>query len=154
MTKQTKNPVHPGKVLNDLLNAAEWKYKNSPTCVRELDYLDKHEHSINNIIFGHKPITYEIAFHLSKRIKGTDVRFWMDLQKEYDGWEALDKEEFPQSPEAIHEGERYFYLTDDLLIAGQAVLKVAESDYKKGNIIWRREGSKIIFSKVTGEREG
>jgi hypothetical protein len=50
--------------------------------------LDISNAELKDLANGFKDIDHVSAYKLSKAIKGTDVRFWMDLQERYDEYEG------------------------------------------------------------------
>jgi len=87
--KEPKKPLHPGKVAEGLLieeefgsyeNPGELHIKNAASELR-IDPV-----FLKRLVDGLEPIGYTMAYRLAKVIKGTDVRFWMDLQERYDSF--------------------------------------------------------------------
>ncbi len=84
--KDTK-PPHPGKVAHELLAEICRDYYGA-SLHRNVKVISKHlqfeEHLLDDFFNGGASVGYVLAYKLSKLIKETDIRFWMDLQEKYD----------------------------------------------------------------------
>ncbi len=78
-TKQPKRlpPIHPGEVLQDLLNAAGLTANALATALRVP------ANRIGGIIKGQRGITADTALRLA-RYFGTSAQMWVNLQAKYD----------------------------------------------------------------------
>lgn len=78
-TKQPKRlpPIHPGKVLQDLLNEAGLTANALATALRVP------ANRIGGIIKGQRGITADTALRLA-RYFGTSAQMWINLQAKYD----------------------------------------------------------------------
>jgi plasmid maintenance system antidote protein VapI len=78
-TKKKNAPVHPGIVARLLLD------EHASSNFSSITYRTDSERNEYEILFkGERGIAYTMAYKLSKVLENTDVRFWMDLQKDYD----------------------------------------------------------------------
>lgn len=100
--KELKAPLHPGKIANELLIAAG--YGTFRRGIAEVPGFDKVvelglvSEKLNmtggfllNFLNGLEDIDYNLAFKISYIIKGTDVKFWIKLQENYDEYMRANK---------------------------------------------------------------
>ena len=78
MTKQPKNPFHPGEVL--LEEFLEPKGMTQAEFARQLGWTKAR---LNELIRGKRGITAESALDLAEAL-GTSPKLWMNLQATYD----------------------------------------------------------------------
>ena len=92
MTKQPKNPFHPGEMLLEEflipmgMSQAEFARKLGWTKAR-----------LNELVRGKRGITAESALDLAEAL-GTSAKLWMNLQTTYDLDRALAAETWPENP--------------------------------------------------------
>lgn len=97
------NPPHPGLLIKEYIdgfesNVSEFAKKLGVTRV-----------TLSRIVNGKSGITPEMALRLSKLLTNTTASFWLNMQSDYDLWQAeqhlqLDIQPFtlPQYQEDIH----------------------------------------------------
>lgn len=108
-----KEPMHPGKILKNIM--MENGYCSNFDDKGE--FLDKKEVSIGdvhreldlynynftkNLLNGEADINYVVAYKLGKYIAGTDMAFWIKLQKDYDDHLESSKEEQNDERELVN----------------------------------------------------
>lgn len=95
-----KEPVHPGKILHDILICEGYYYVRVKDEKSEklLDFLHVSESLcfdkewLEDFIVGKYDLGYTDAYKLGKYIKGTDMALWLKLQDEYN--EYIQKMQF------------------------------------------------------------
>lgn len=75
------NPVHPGKVLNEL-----WLEPMGLTLTEAAERLGVSRKTISKIINGHGPITTEMSLRI-EIVFGSSAQAWMNMQTAYDLWQ-------------------------------------------------------------------
>lgn len=80
-------PLHPGLVIREILIGE------SNRSVTEIaKKLDDNRTTISRLLNGKAGISTDMALRLSKLLPSTDVLFWMNLQRDYDIWTALEND--------------------------------------------------------------
>lgn len=75
------NPLHPGEIVNDLL------IEGAGLSVTEAaEKLLVNRTTLSRLLNGHAGISAEMAFRLSQFLPNTDMKLWMNLQRDYDIW--------------------------------------------------------------------
>jgi addiction module HigA family antidote len=83
MRTQNRQPAHPGRILKNLYL--------SPLCISNTKLaktLGVSRKAISHIVNEHKTITPDMALRLSRAFPNTSAEFWLNLQKNYDLWQA------------------------------------------------------------------
>lgn len=83
---RTVPPRHPGKVLRERLEAHDIDIKQDKLA----DALGVARLSVNQMLNGRRGISPEMALRL-EAVLGTSPRMWLQLQSEYDLFEAREK---------------------------------------------------------------
>jgi len=79
------NPAHPGEILRDLYLKPLGV---SITAAAEaLGVTRKH---VSEIVNGHAPVSADMAIRLAGAL-GTEPEIWVNMQAQYDLWEATQK---------------------------------------------------------------
>lgn len=78
------NPPHPGEILREYINGL------SKTVTEVAEGLASSRKHISLILNGHSGISAEMALKLAAAF-GTTPEFWLNLQKNYDLWQARQK---------------------------------------------------------------
>jgi addiction module HigA family antidote len=79
------NPAHPGEILRNLyLTPLDI---NITTAADALGVTRKH---VSAIVNGHAPVSADMAVRLAAAF-GTEPELWVNLQAQYDLWEATQK---------------------------------------------------------------
>ncbi len=80
-------PLHPGLVIRETLIG------DSNQSVTEIaKKLNVNRTTISRLLNGKAGISADMALRLSKVLPSTDILFWMNLQRDYDIWTALEKD--------------------------------------------------------------
>lgn len=83
MRTQNRQPAHPGRILKNLylspLGISNTKLAETLGVSRK---------AISLIVNERKSVTPEMALRLSKAFPNTSAEFWLNLQKNYDLWQA------------------------------------------------------------------
>src|SRR5690625_7560939 len=89
------NPAHPGLVLREYLGEL--------TVTEAAKRLGVTRAALSRIINGSAGISAEMALRLSAAL-GTSAEMWLNMQKQYELWQARQKERTKESPcdEALH----------------------------------------------------
>ena len=77
------NPPHPGEILRELYLAPL-----DLTVTAAADGLGVTRKALSELVNGHTDISRDMAIRLAKAFPNTDIRFWLDLQLQYDAWQA------------------------------------------------------------------
>ena len=83
MTRQPKNPFHPGEML--LEEFLEPRGMSQAEFARQLGWTKAR---LNELIRGKRGITAESALDLAEAL-GTSAKLWMNLQSTYDLYRAI-----------------------------------------------------------------
>jgi addiction module HigA family antidote len=77
------NPPHPGEVLRGLyLEPLDLTVKAAA------EGLGVSRKALSELVNGHTDISRDMAIRLAKAIPSTSIRLWLDLQLQYDAWQA------------------------------------------------------------------
>jgi len=77
------NPPHPGEVLLELyLKPLDLTIKSTA------EGLGVSRKALSELVNGHTDISRDMAIRLAKAFPNTDIRLWLDLQLQYDAWQA------------------------------------------------------------------
>jgi addiction module HigA family antidote len=77
------NPPHPGEILREIyLTPLEL------TVTKAAEGLGVTRKALSELVNGHTDISRDVAIRLAKAFPNTDIRFWLDLQMQYDTWQA------------------------------------------------------------------
>lgn len=83
MRTQNRQPAHPGRILKN--------FYLSPLGVSNTklaETLGVSRKAISLIVNERKSVTPEMALRLSRAFPNTSAEFWLNLQKNYDLWQA------------------------------------------------------------------
>src|SRR5262245_57451986 len=88
MRTRTRNaaPAHPGEILHEL-----YLIPLGISVTKLAETLAVSRKAISHIVNEHKSVTPDIALRLSRAFPNTSARFWLNLQKNYDLWQAQQK---------------------------------------------------------------
>jgi antitoxin HigA-1 len=77
------NPPHPGEVLRELyLGPLDL------TITAAAAGLGVTRKALSELVNGRTDISRDMAIRLAKAFPNTDIRLWLDLQIQYDAWQA------------------------------------------------------------------
>jgi addiction module HigA family antidote len=77
------NPPHPGEVLRELyLKPLDLTVKAAA------EGLGVTRKALSELVNGHTDVSRDMAIRLAKAFPNTDIRLWLDLQLQYDAWQA------------------------------------------------------------------
>ena len=77
------NPPHPGEILRGLyLEPINLTVKDA---AKGLGVSRK---ALSELVNGHTDISRDMAIRLAKAFPNTNIRLWLDLQVQYDAWQA------------------------------------------------------------------
>ena len=83
MRTQNRQPAHPGRILKNLylspLGVSNTKLAETLGVSRK---------AISLIVNERKSVTPDMALRLSRAFPNTSAEFWLNLQKNYDLWQA------------------------------------------------------------------
>ena len=85
MLPQNRKPTHPGEILR-----YEYLEELDMTQQQLADAIKITRVRVNEIILGKRSVTPDTAFRLAKFFN-TTPDFWLNLQKQYDMWNTLQK---------------------------------------------------------------
>jgi len=77
------NPPHPGEVLREL-----YLKPLDLTITAAAEGLGVTRKALSELVNGHTDISRDMAIRLAKAFPNTDIRLWLDLQLQYDAWDA------------------------------------------------------------------
>ena len=77
------NPPHPGEILREMYLAPL-----ELTVTSAAEGLGVTRKALSELVNGHTDISRDMAIRLAKAFPKTDIRFWLDLQLQYDAWQA------------------------------------------------------------------
>jgi antitoxin HigA-1 len=77
------NPPHPGEILSEIYLAPL-----ELTVTKAAQGLGVARKTLSELVNGHTDISRDMAIRLAKAFPNTDIRFWLDLQLQYDMWQA------------------------------------------------------------------
>jgi len=87
MRSKMYNPPHPGEVLKEL-----YLQDKNLNITQAAKFLGVTRENLSSIVNGRTGISPEMALRLSKAFK-TDAEMWLNIQKDYDLWQAEQKAE-------------------------------------------------------------
>ena len=77
------NPPHPGEILRGLyLEPCDLTVKAAA------EGLGVSRKALSELVNGHTDISRDMAIRLAKAFPNTNIRLWLDLQLQYDTWQA------------------------------------------------------------------
>jgi len=77
------NPPHPGEILREVyLTPFGLSVKVAA------EGLGVSRKALSELVNGHTDISRDMAIRLAKAFPNTDIRLWLDLQLQYDTWQA------------------------------------------------------------------
>lgn len=77
------NPPHPGEILREL-----YLKPLSLTITAAAEGLGVTRKALSELVNGRTDISRDMAIRLAKALPNTDIRLWLDLQLQYDAWQA------------------------------------------------------------------
>jgi addiction module HigA family antidote len=77
------NPPHPGEILRQM-----YLTPLSLTVTAAAAGLGVSRKALSQLLNGHTDISRDMAIRLAKAFPNTNIRFWLDLQLQYDAWQA------------------------------------------------------------------
>src|SRR3984885_7829710 len=77
------NPPHPGEILREIYLAPL-----ALTVTKAADGLGVTRKALSELVNGHTDISRDMAIRLAKAFPNTSIRLWLDLQLQYDAWQA------------------------------------------------------------------
>lgn len=77
------NPPHPGEILREL-----YLKPLDLTITAAAAGLGVSRKALSELLNGRTDISQEMAIRLAKAFPNTDIRLWLDLQLQYDAWQA------------------------------------------------------------------
>lgn len=81
--KESKKPLHPGNLALNLLREANY----NPVYAFDVYGVVASDKLLKKVV-NLEDIDETMAYNLANEIKGTDIRFWMDLQERYDSYKG------------------------------------------------------------------
>lgn len=80
---QMHNPPHPGEILREM-----YLVPLGLTVTAAAEGLGVTRKALSELVNGHTDVSRDMAIRLAKAFPNTDIRFWLDLQLQYDAWQA------------------------------------------------------------------
>lgn len=77
------HPPHPGEVLREL-----YFQPLDLTITAAAEGLGVTRKALSELVNGRTDISRDMAIRLAKAFPSTDIRLWLDLQVQYDAWQA------------------------------------------------------------------
>jgi addiction module HigA family antidote len=77
------DPPHPGEILRTL-----YLDPLGLTIKAAAEGLGVSRKALSELVNGHTDISRDMAIRLAKAFPNTDIRLWLDLQMQYDTWQA------------------------------------------------------------------
>ena len=77
------NPPHPGEILREL-----YLKPLGLTVKAAAEGLGITRKALSELVNGHTDMSRDMAIRLAKAFPHTDIRLWLDLQVQYDVWQA------------------------------------------------------------------
>lgn len=74
-------PLHPGEVIREILIEGA-----NLSVTDAASQLGVNRTTLSRLLNGNAGVSAEMALRLSKLLPNTDIRFWMNLQRDYDIW--------------------------------------------------------------------
>ena len=81
--KKMHSPPHPGEILREIYLAPL-----ELTVTRAAEGLGVTRKALSELVNGHTDLSRDMAIRLAKAFPHTDIRLWLDLQVQYDTWQA------------------------------------------------------------------
>src|SRR5579862_911858 len=98
------DPPHPGEILREL-----YLKPLGLTITAAAEGLGVTRKALSELVNGRTDISRDMAIRLAKALPATDIRLWLDLQLQYDAWQAerragaIKVTPFPTQPSARSE---------------------------------------------------
>ena len=96
MRIRTRPPAHPGRILKNLY-LAQLGISNTKLA----EALRVSRKTVSHIVNERKSVTPEMALRLSRAFPNTSPEFWLNLQKNYDLWNAAHSSEDWQNVQSL-----------------------------------------------------
>lgn len=96
MRKRTRQPAHPGRILKNL-----YLQPLSLSVTQLAKILRVSRKAISSIVNERKSVTPEMALRLSRAFPNTTPESWLQLQKNYDLWQAAHNTDAWQSVQPV-----------------------------------------------------
>ena len=80
---RTYTPLHPGKIISEILLSSEGANLSVATAATKLGVSRT---TLSRLINSHNGISPNMALRLSKLLPNTNIILWMNLQRDYDIW--------------------------------------------------------------------
>jgi addiction module HigA family antidote len=77
------NPPHPGEILREA-----YLKPLGLTVKAAAEGLGVSRKAVSELVNGHTDVSRDMAIRLAKAFPPTDIRLWLDLQLQYDAWQA------------------------------------------------------------------
>jgi len=77
------NPPHPGEILREV-----YLTPLGLTVKAAAEGLGVSRKALSELVNGHTDVSRDMAIRLAKAFPNTDIRLWLDLQLQYDTWQA------------------------------------------------------------------
>jgi antitoxin HigA-1 len=77
------DPPHPGEILREL-----YLKPLGLTITAAAEGLGVTRKALSELVNGRTDISRDMAIRLAKAFPATDIRLWLDLQLQYDAWQA------------------------------------------------------------------
>ena len=81
--KKMHSPPHPGEILREMYLAPL-----ELTVTSAAEGLGVTRKALSEFVNGHTDTSRDMAIRLAQAFPNTDIRFWLDLQLQYDTWQA------------------------------------------------------------------
>ena len=76
-------PLHPGEIIREILIEGA-----GLSVSQAAEQLDVNRTTLSRLLNGHAGISSDMALRLAKLLPNTDIYFWMNIQRDYDAWQA------------------------------------------------------------------
>ncbi len=77
------NPPHPGEILRDM-----YLTPLGLTVKAAAEGLGVTRKALSELVNGHTHLSRDMAIRLAQGFPNTDIRLWLDLQVQFDAWQA------------------------------------------------------------------
>jgi addiction module HigA family antidote len=77
------NPPHPGEIVREV-----YLTPLGLTVKAAAEGLGVSRKALSELVNGHTDMSRDMAIRLAKAFPNTDIRLWLDLQLQYDTWQA------------------------------------------------------------------
>ena len=81
------DPLHPGEIVQEAL----FDETGMTTVVEAAEQLCIDRTTLSRLLNGHIGISAEMAYRLSLLLSNTDPEMWLNIQKDYELWQAKPK---------------------------------------------------------------